>query len=361
MYDDIELIICNEKFEKIGVIYDYSSLIWNPKYNEVGEFEIYIEATPENIDLLREKNYVFREDDDYVGVIENIKITFNSNSLLNMMTISGRFSEKILGQRIIWTQTSVDASLEDSMRALIKQNVIEPENVNRKIDIIKLGNVIGDTPKISSQYTGDNLLTVIQENAKETGLGFKNKYEAGNFYFGFYRGTDRSRNQLANTWVVFSDEHENLATFDYQYLLKGYSNVALVRGEGEGLKRKTAIINDNEFTGLDRYELDVDARDLQSNNGEIKESEYTQKLQKRGKEKLADVGILETIEGSAEEDDEKYIYKRDYFLGDIVQVELTEYNFSYVARIVSVIESKDENGYNCIPKFEMVSETGNTE
>jgi len=359
MYDEIELMICDENFERIGVIYDYSSLIWNPKYNEVGEFEIYIEATPENINLLKEKNYVFREDDDYVGVIENIKITFNSNSLLNMMTVSGRFSEKILGQRIIWTQTSADASLEDSMRALIKQNVIEPENTSRKINVIKLGDLIGDTPKISSQYTGDNLLTVIQENAKEAGLGFRNIYKDGKFYFGFYRGVDRSRNQLANTWIVFSDEHENLATFDYQYLLKGYSNVAMVRGEGEGLERKITIINDNKYIGLDRYELNVDARDIQSNNGEIKADEYTQKLQKRGNEKLAEVGILETIEGSAEEDDDKYIYKRDYFLGDLVQVELTEYNFSYVARIVSVIESKDENGYSCIPKFEAVSGTEN--
>lgn len=354
-YDDIELFIYNKNFEKIGVIYDYSSLIWTPSYYGVGDFQIITEATSQNRELLKEGNYIFREDDEYVGVVENIEIKFSSSSnLLTFMTVSGRFSEKILGQRIIWTQTSVKASLEESMRALITQNVINPENTRRKINEIALGNVIGGTPEINSQYTGDNLLTVISENAKGNGVGFRNKFKNGKFYFEFYRGTDRSRNQTANAWIVFSDENENLATFDYKRYGEGCSNVAIIRGEGEGLERKTAVINDAQYTGIDRCELNVDARDIQSNNGEIPADEYNEKLLKRGNEKLTEKSIIDEVQGQAEEDYGRYKYKRDYFLGDLVTVELTEYKLSYTARIVSVIESKDEKGYRVIPSFEKV-------
>lgn len=43
----------------------------------------------------------------------------------------------------------------------------------------------------------------------------------------------------------------------------------------------------------------------------------------------------------------------DYNLGDIVEVE-NEYGLKARVRITEVIESEDENGYTCIPKFENV-------
>lgn len=48
-----------------------------------------------------------------------------------------------------------------------------------------------------------------------------------------------------------------------------------------------------------------------------------------------------------------YQYGIDYNLGDIVEVE-NEYGLTSRVRITEVIESEDENGYTCIPKFENV-------
>lgn len=77
---------------------------------------------------------------------------------------------------------------------------------------------------------------------------------------------------------------------------------------------------------------------------------YLTYLINRGIEKLAEYGETTTFEGVVIPD-VTFVYKRDYFLGDIVLIE-SEYGISARCRIVEVIEVVDENGYKVEPKFE---------
>ena len=476
MRDAIEILIYNTGLEKIGVIDYYNSLIWNKKYYESGKFEIYIEATVETISLLREDFYVVREDDDSVGIIENIKISYDDSSEIDMLTVSGRFAESILGRRIVWGQTQVYGCVEAGLRSLVTQNIIEPTDPNRKISVQKLGALKCFTERLEAQYTGDNILDVMTEVCAANGIGFRNVFKDGNFYLEFYKGKDRSYDQLEgaeiitfknkyyrkggvdatptkqyeeakleteytrkknvrlnhtldilpnttykfeipsgmvavlvwcneedrilaksthsageyqitttenykrigvvlswengadmflthlenvnitfqkvplptnlNPYVVFSDEYDNLASSVYQLSKEKSYTTAIVRGEGEGLQRRTSVIN-NEITGLDRRELNVDARDLQSNNGEIEENKYKASLVQRGNEKLSDTMITEKFEGEVEITD-RYEWKTDLYLGDIVTVENTKYDMQYSTRIIGSIEAYDTNGYSLI-------------
>ncbi|MBR6503064.1 MAG: hypothetical protein IKT42_06435, partial [Clostridia bacterium] len=126
-----------------------------------------------------------------------------------------------------------------------------------------------------------------------------------------------------------------------------YKNVALVAGEGEGTARKTASIG--TASGLDRYELFVDARDVSSNDGAISANEYTNLLLERGAQNLSETVITESIEGEIEPN-YTYVLNRDYFLGDIVDV-INDYGVTMSPRIIEVIECTDTNGYTCIPTF----------
>ena len=82
---------------------------------------------------------------------------------------------------------------------------------------------------------------------------------------------------------------------------------------------------------------------------------YEVYLLNRGYEKLAEYGEKISFEGSVIPD-VTFIYKKDYFLGDIVSVE-NEYGITANARIVEIVEVNDENGYNVEPKFEYLSTT----
>lgn len=82
---------------------------------------------------------------------------------------------------------------------------------------------------------------------------------------------------------------------------------------------------------------------------------YSVYLLNRGSQKVAEFGEKKTFEGSVIPD-VTFVYKQDYFLGDLVTVE-NEYGISGSARIVEVVEVMDENGYRIEPKFEEISLT----
>ena len=133
-----------------------------------------------------------------------------------------------------------------------------------------------------------------------------------------------------------------------------------------------AIVDDNQLTELEatypdgtRRTVDgnlfyrvysADIADLKSNSPQNNDSVvlrdiiYSVYLLNRGYEKLSDYGKITTFEGSIEPNT-TFIYKKDYFLGDLVKVK-NEYRISVNARIVEVIEVNDENGYSVEPKFE---------
>lgn len=77
---------------------------------------------------------------------------------------------------------------------------------------------------------------------------------------------------------------------------------------------------------------------------------YDVYLLNRGSEKLAEYGKKTTFEGQVVPD-VTFVYKKDYFLGDIVRIE-NEYGISASARIIEVVEVMDETGYKMEPKFE---------
>ena len=64
------MYIINPKFELVGVIDSYTSLIWTERYNDCGDFEIMISANDKNIDILQNGYYIKRTDTDRVGIAE---------------------------------------------------------------------------------------------------------------------------------------------------------------------------------------------------------------------------------------------------------------------------------------------------
>ena len=81
---------------------------------------------------------------------------------------------------------------------------------------------------------------------------------------------------------------------------------------------------------------------------------YEVYLLARGYEDLAEYGSVTSFNGTVEPNT-TFIFKEDYFLGDIVTVE-NEYGITVEARIVEIVEVSDDNGYYVEPKFEYIQE-----
>lgn len=349
----MNIYVLDTSFNVIDIVDSYESSIWNIKYYEYGDFELYLPATTDNIELLKVNCYLVRDvdiiDDNLYNVMRIKKINVNTDvEQGNHLTLTGKCLKSIMAQRIVWGQTNLSGTVESCIRALITSNVINPTNSARRIDKVILSEIKGYTESMVKQITGDNLGDSIIDICKTYGVGWrvyvdKNK----NIVVDVFKGVDRSNNQTLNPRVTFSPELDTLLTSDYSLDTENYKNVALVAGEGEGKARKTVTVGTAE--GLDRYETYVDVRDQSSNDGEITDADYYKNLAEKGTESLEATTLTESYEGEIEVNS-NYIYGVDYHIGDIVNIK-NEYDITATPRVIGVIDSYSNEGRTVIPTF----------
>ena len=270
------IYVLSQDFTIQGVIDEYVSIIWRPAYADIGDFEIFLGATPKSVTLLREGNYVVRSCDISVdnGIttykkvmqIKNIQISTDVENG-DYLTVTGRELKYLLHQRLVWGQTNLYGTVEDCIERLIDENAINPWESSRIIPTLRfiktdLGGVI-----MRKQITAKPLDESIVEICNTYGYGWDLYITDNKLTACIYTGADRSYDQRERPYVVFSDEFDNLYNTEYQLNTESYANVALVGGEGEGLDRIYSIVN-GEVTGLDRFETFVDAANVSRNREE---------------------------------------------------------------------------------------------
>ena len=350
----MDIYVLNSSFEKIGIIDDYQSVIWTIRYFSPGDFEVYIPAKRELLDLMKVDYMLVRDEDciedEYhnVMLIRNIEIQSDAETGDNLI-ITGQCLKSIVARRVVANQTNLSGTVESCLRTLITQNLISPTDSDRAINNFILG-TDGEltAASMTMQITGANLAEAMAEICATYGYGWDVFIKGSNLVFYLYEGKNRSFDQSANPHVVFSTEYDNLLSSDYKENRDEFANVAIVAGEGEGTARKKAVVG--TASGLSRFEIWVDERNTSSNDGEITPTEYQELLEQAGAEKLAETRITTEFSGEVLPD-VNFVYKRDYFLGDIVQIE-NDYGISEPARITEIIASADENGLTVIPTFE---------
>lgn len=353
----MELLVLNEKFETIGVMDTYESIIWTDRYSEYGDFEIYTTPSLSLINMLKMDQYLYNSDSEHVMIIEDHKIETDTE-FGNHLTVTGRSLESLLDRRIVWSTITLDGYLEGQIEKLLNENVIQPKDEKRKIPnfvFVKSGDERIEKLKINAQYTGDNIYDLIKKLCEIMDLGFKITMDEQNrFLFQFYMGEDRSYNQEKNAYVVFSPNFENIISSDYYESKRDYRNITLVAGEGENVNRRTLIVGNQNVSGIKRRELYSDARDISSttSGSSFTDAQYNKLLQTRGEEKLSDYKIKKTFEGQMETT-QLYRYKEHFFMGDIVQLE-NEFGMNSRVRIIEYIKSENKNGIESYPTFEVL-------
>ena len=383
-----EFYLLDNELNKKYIIDTYSSAIWAKRYNDIGDCELVISASEENFRKIEECKYITRNDDDMVCKIKKIEIQTDEENG-NQLILTGKDITDILEQRIVVKQTNFNGLVEDYIRTLINDSIINPTNADRKIKNFVLADKIGFSDTIREQVTYDNVGIKIQKLCKQYGWGYRVTINNGNFVFALYRGGDKSK------YITFSHNYDNISTTDYSKDNSNIKNVALVAGEGEGVARKTITIGNG--TGIDRHELYVDARDISSeidydelltnypngkekviNNviyyqvngsniaiitkndaGEVTNVQlcsniYIENLKNTGYEKMSTYTSVTSFSGEVIVG-MSYKYKEDYDLGDIVNI-VNEYGISIDVRISEVIENQDDNGYTMEPTFENIEE-----
>ena len=153
----------------------------------------------------------------------------------------------------------------------------------------------------------------------------------------------------ARPYVVFSPQFDNVVNSNYIDNTSEMKNVTLVAGEGEGSARKTVIVGDKE--NLERRELFTDARDMRSSEYGTG-SKYTNALKTRGTNKLVENSRVTSYEGQVEST-RQFVYGKDFFMGDIIQM-ANEYGIEGNARVIEWVLSDSSQGLEMYPTFDAV-------
>lgn len=358
----MELLLLDKEFQICGIVDDFSSLVWNRKYYECGNF--CLQTSINNLEQFKNAKYVYSKEFLETAILETFNYIETEQGLVINRT--GRFLERILADRVIDnTQYFTNMITEDIVRNLVNTFCINAGI--RTISNLILGKRKGLGKKRTIQMTGDNLLDKIYELCKEDELSIKLWYDFNNnkLVFEVWQGLDRRDTQDTNTWAIFSKNFENILEDEYSSDETKYCNFAYVAGEidddtgtnedGTTKTTKKRIITtvDRVKEGEERRELYIDARDLQSektdgegNSIKIPEAEYIQMLKERGIEKLNECKRIETSNFNINPLS-NLEYEKDFNLGDKVVYKNDELGFNIEDRIIGVTESY-ENGEKTI-------------
>ena len=141
-----EIYIHDEyKLQKIGLLDDFVSVVWNNRFLTSGDFEFIVKLTKRNIDLIKRNRFVTRKNLDEIGIIEEVTISDDNGT--KQIKATGRMAQSLLNRRIVWDSTLLNGLTLPQLRALIDNNLINPSDVKRQIpaqytEVLKVGNEI---------------------------------------------------------------------------------------------------------------------------------------------------------------------------------------------------------------------------
>lgn len=343
----------DERFEQIGEISQFTSLIWPDAFNGYANFELWAPITDDNNEWLKQGNVLWCGGEN-AAVIEIIKSTVDDKGEKGY-NIKGRTLESYLLNRVVWgTYTNKNIKASTLMYDLVYTQAINPANPDRILRWLVNAEDVNVGKYVETyQKTGGQLYDTLYSIATESDIGFSVLFDPYNkrLVFEVRVGTDRTENNTyGNEPVVFSADLEDILSSSYYTNNQDEKNVALVQGEDKGENRKSVVSGDNKLKGFNRKELYVDARDVQSEvynedgtSTPVSDVEYSGMLLQRGDEKLAEYERTETYEAQIKQFGiVQYVYNKDYVKGDRVTVVDSELGISVSARITKVQEDIDE-------------------
>lgn len=334
-------------FDNIGEINKYSSFVWGSSYNGYADFELWAPITSENREYLQAGHILWCGGEN-AAVIEIVKSVRDANGV-QTYDIKGRTLESLLTSRIIWgTAVYNNTFVSDVMYGLVNSQCVSPANTARKIPFLEYDGSIKLGQRISVQKTGGELYDMLTSLAADMDMGFKIIFDpvGKRMIFKVVQGMDRTSNQSAVDKVEFSTDLEDLLESSYYKNIQDNKNIVLVAGEDSGEQRKFNT-NDNGGTrGLERKELYVDARDIQSKytddagvEHQIADDIYLNMLLQRGYEKISECQTIENFEAQVRTfGDVQNALGRDFYVGDLITVRDLQLGVTVNARVTKAEE-----------------------
>lgn len=348
--------VINEQFELLTEIDNYTSAIIERDWYGIGSLELEINKNIPGADLLQRGNILFLGANlDEAFIIRHREIRLDEEGRASeVWKIEAPSLKSILSQRLTVPPSGtgydrLTATAETVMKHYVANNVTDPEDIARRVDLVEIATDQSRGPSLEWRSRYKNLADEMASIGFVTGIGWNISLDIQNekWVFDAKEGKDLTASQSENPPVIISPQFDSVKELEYLETELDFKNYAYVAGQGEGADRRV-IPEGSSSTGLERYELFVDARDVTEEDDDQNprpEQDVIDELKARGQRNLR------------EHEQERYFngqllmkspfeYQVDYDLGDIVTLQNKEWGVTMDARITIIREVYDADGMN---------------
>lgn len=236
----MDAYILNDRYQLTQVIDEFESFIWTDRYNELGEFELKAIANISLLSYLKKGFHVQIRESEKLMVIETIEYESDVENG-DHLTVTGSSLERILKDRIILNEITIDGSLQEGIMRILNENFIDPSDKDRTYPIMTFRKSKDETItslEAHKTYHGENVFDAIAELCQLNNVGFRvlPDMENDGFIFELYKGVDRSYNQNTLPPIVFSPEYENIVNSNYVDSDAKAKNYIYIENESDNLK-----------------------------------------------------------------------------------------------------------------------------
>lgn len=379
----MDLYILDKDYQVLYILDEYESLVWTERYNDHGDFVIRINTNHPAIPFLIPRNYLWKKDSQRLMVIENWTNTTGLEEML--VTIEGRDLGLLLTRRQIYNTTQFYKSTPKFVIETLFRNCLLTQGTGRYVPNLTFHWDISDEDNEkfdeSFEFNGKSLYEAIVEVCEYCEFGWKLILtDELKMEFHVYKGEDRSFEQKANKWIVYSTKFNNLISSEYQYKDENWYNAIVGCGEEASTTQNptTGEIYDwpqvwfeveleGAEQGFQRREMFFDGRNVSRWQGDyyhggarppedvthgwkkLPAFVYRSILITKAKESLKDNHPTHMY--SAELDPTmQWQLGRDIFMGDIVQI-VDDNGIEDTVYIAEIIYSHDRSGSSVYPTF----------
>lgn len=381
----MEIFILDALLRPIDIVDEYISCIWTERYADKGDFELITLSTSANRNRFVADTMISIRDSKRIMRVHKVEEKDDEDNGITL-TIKGYDLSFMLQQRVIATKDlddmllSVtyfsDASPIDLMDHMVWRICVPTSGLQISAgdtipflndfvltpgSLYPVSNIPPPTPggfhwqqKIASLYSA------VTDLCKAYDLGFRlyKDPSVSKLYFEGYNGIDRTSSQTDFPPVIFSSDMTNLqSTTEYQDN-EGHYNVVVavyeyknpVEGDIPETLTIHEIVSDPDLAfssgGFDQKTKFISVTQLPDGMELVDVPEYLTQL---ATEELNRSTPTDVYDGEIDQNSD-FVYERDYFLGDIVEVQGNN-GGGALMRVVEQIIKYDANGKSSYPSL----------
>ena len=360
----MQIQVFNLDLDFLGICEEINDIEWVREFYRGGRFTMNAKLNEHNLELLKKDRILIKDNNfDEPMIIEYRELSEGENGDEDFIITGNSLTTRILSSRVTASRQIEKDKVDVVMKNILRKQTEGDLRAFKGLSYSDNKDYFTDIIEHKSLYKA--LDEEFETLSKMYDIGHKISIDIANkaFVFDVYQMDDISDS------VLFTVDFDNLKNQRFIDSHDNYKNVAIVAGQGnsdldedDDETRDKVIINNEDYTGWNRREVYIDARDINKDTKKgtdedgneidipiVNGENAIKLLTARGYEKLVEVQPIESFEGDLVENN--YRYKIDFDLGNKVKVRNKKWGVEFTQRITKITENYGVYGSNIEVSF----------